>query len=517
MPAADLTRPDAYQHRPARVDLIETHISWVFLAGDLVYKVKKPVDFGFLDFTTLDKREFFCEEEVRLNRRLCPDLYLGVRPVSRGPEGRLVIGAEGERVDFAVEMRRLPDNALMTERLDAGQVGPDTMDAIAGLLADFHRDAAAGGRIDDYGRVAAIRHLTDEDFWQTADFVGQALSGTRFDHIKAYTDDFLAARRDLLERRLAGGMIREGHGDLHMGNICLGERIWIFDCIEFNEGFRCADQAADLAFLAMDLDVHGRPDLSERLVSVYQERRGDAELRSVLDFYKCYRAYVRGKVACLRSDQHIRSGEDRKRDLADARRHFDWAYRYAGGKRRPRIVVFFGLMGTGKSHWARQAAGWLGAPVIGSDRIRKRLGGVCSDVRVYVPYGQGMYSPEMNDAVYAEMHARAEDLAAAGMDVILDASYMEHARRLHVLSLAGRTNADLLFVRVTAAGETVMARLKAREEKAGSASDGRREIAGDQAGRFETMHGLEPARCEEIATDNAPETTAKRLRELLGV
>jgi aminoglycoside phosphotransferase family enzyme len=353
---ADLLEAKAYDHDPAGVDMVQTHISWVFLAGDLVYKLKKPVDFGFLDFTTLDKRAFFCREEVRLNRRLAPDIYLGVAEIVRDAEGHYAVrepGSGGEVVDYAIKMKRLPGEGMMKDRLDRGEVDEKTMDGIAALLADFYRRAETGGGINRFGQPEVIRFNTDENFSQTGDYVGLALDRRRFEAIRDYTGAFLNDRRELLARRIDGGYIRDCHGDLHMGNICLGEKIWVFDCIEFNERFRFSDIASDLAFLAMDLDYHGRPELGRRLIDRYIELSGDRELPEVLDFYKCYRAYVRGKISCFSFDQAGVPLKEREHALDAARRYFALAYGYAGGKKRPRMYVFFGLMASGKTSWAR--------------------------------------------------------------------------------------------------------------------------------------------------------------------
>ncbi|MEW6027674.1 MAG: AAA family ATPase, partial [Planctomycetota bacterium] len=497
--------------------VVQTHISWVFLAGDLVYKVKKPVDYGFLDFSTLEKREYFCREEVRLNRRLCPDVYLDVVPVTVDPSGRARMGGRGRTVDFAVKMKRLPAEGMMLSRLERGLVGRGTIDALISVLVEFFSRADSDQRVRRYGALSIIRHYTDEDFWQTVDFVGPVLSGGRFDHIQKYNDNFLAERAEVFGRRLEGGFIREGHGDLHMGNICLGERIWIFDCIEFNEALRCHDVTSDLAFLAMDLDFHQRPDLGRRLVETYVECSGDEEIWTVLDFYKCYRAYVRGKINCYTADQAELPESEREEALRRARRYFDLAYLYAGGRRRPRILVFFGLMGSGKTHWAKVAGRKLHARVVSSDRMRKSLAGLHSTTRVYVPFGQGLYSEDMSARVYQAMHAEAEKLAGAGRDVILDGSYMKAAERRAVIELAERVGAELTFVHTTAAEESVLSRLENREARGHSVSDGRREIYLDQKSRFEPLDSLAPARVVTLDTTGPEAATAAGLWEALGI
>lgn len=515
---ADLMRPEAFLHEPEKVDLVETHISWVFLAGELVYKLKKPLDFGFLDFTSLEKREYFCHEEVRLNRRLAPDIYLGMRPVTLDEGGRCVMGGgTGDPVEFAVEMKRLPEEDMMYSLLDRGEIGPETMDRITGVLVEFYKKAETGERINLYGRREFIKHNTDEDFWQTIDYVDKVISGGRYDHIQQYNDDFIEEQADLLERRIDGGYIRDCHGDLHMGNICLGDKVWIFDCIEFNEALRYSDAAADLAFLAMDLDFNGRPDLSNRLINGYSDLAKDEEIYGVLDFYKCYRAYVRGKINCFAGDQAGGDREKREKAFDLARRYFDLAYVYAGGRRRPRVFVFFGLMGAGKTHWARKTARKTGAMLLSSDRLRKKTAGLSSKSRVYVPFGQGLYSADITEKVYEAMHSEADKAAGAGMDVVLDASYMKKNYRKDVMETAARTGAELVFINVRANEETVMSRLKKREENGRSMSDGRREIYGAQVTAFESLDDLEQSVLIELDNSGSENLVEYRLWKMLGL
>ena len=517
----DLTRPQAYPHAPDRVDFVETHISWVFLAADRVFKLKKPVDFGFLDFTSLEKRRFYCNEEVRLNSRLCPDVYLGVRRVFQGPDGCLVMSEQespaGPPVEYAVEMKRLPEQGMMLGRMARDEVDAEAIDRIASILCDFYSKARSGADVNRHGRLDFIKHYVDEDFWQTADFVGPAVADYRFDRIQEYSDDYLERQADLFHRRVEGGYIRDGHGDLHMGNICLGDQVYIFDCIEFNESLRCLDVASDLAFLAMDLDFHGRSDLSERLVESYIAGSGDRGVREVLNFYKCYRACVRAKINCFSFDRPSLSEEQRRESMALAQRYFTLAYKYAGGRRRPRLVVFLGLMGSGKTHWARAAGRLMGVTVISSDRVRKQLAGLGDRSRVYVPFGQGLYSSEMSRKVYQAMHQAAEALLGAGRDAILDGSYMKTRHRLDVLDLAAKADADVTFVLTTAPEPEIMARLQRREAGPGSLSDGRREIYQDQVNAFEPVDEKISARMRKLDTGASLKETEIQLRSLLGL
>jgi aminoglycoside phosphotransferase family enzyme len=311
------------------VDLVQTHISYVLVGEKRVLKVKKPVDFGFLDFTTLEKRDFFCHEEVRLNRRLCPDIYLDV--VAVGVEdGRANLEGRGGIVDYGVLMRRMPEEGMMPRLIRAGRVDENTVDALVDRLVPFYEAAAGDGEIRGFGRAAAVAVNVIENFDQTREMVGAAgLGRDRFDRIEKWSRDFLADEARF-EERIAAGRIREGHGDLYSANICIQDlkNIHIFDCIEFNRRFRCCDVASDIAFLAMDLDFHGLSGLSSRLVRVFAARSGDRGIGEMIPFYKVYRAYVRGKIGLFTANADEVDGPTRKAALEAAARYFDLAESY---------------------------------------------------------------------------------------------------------------------------------------------------------------------------------------------
>jgi hypothetical protein len=325
-----MRRPDFYPHPVDEVGYLQTHVSSVFLTGRWAYKLKKPVDFGFLDFTTPELRREACRKELELNRRLAPDVYREVKAVTmEGDEP--VLGGEGRAVDWVVVMRQLEQELLGPNVLAAGELTEEKIDAVVDLLVPFYRNAWTGPGVDEFGSVETIRFNTNENFEQTADFVGRALTGEQYEEIRSFTDSFLEEEEELLRRRVEEGRIRECHGDLHLGNIFFSAPPVIFDCIEFNERFRCSDVAVDLAFLVMDLDFQGRPELARRVVERYVEGSGDTELPDLIDFYACYRAYVRGKIACLTSRDPALDEEAREGQIQLARRYFDLAHRYASG------------------------------------------------------------------------------------------------------------------------------------------------------------------------------------------
>ena len=291
--------PASYPHRPATVRIIQTHISIVAIASPFVYKVKKAVDFGFLDFSTLEKRRHFCEEEVRLNRRLCARIYDGVVPI-RQVEGRLAFGGEGEIVDYAVRMHELDERYFLHHLLAAGALRARHIDRVVGALSVFYHRLSSIPDQSAWGRVEALRISTDENFAQTARFAGNLISQPAYETIRAYVDQFYVSRAGLLEQRRREGRIVDAHGDLRLEHIHADrDGLCIYDCIEFSERLRTIDTASDIAFLAMDLDYAGCHDLARYFVTEMARALDDSTLDGVIDFYACYRAYVRAKVESL--------------------------------------------------------------------------------------------------------------------------------------------------------------------------------------------------------------------------
>jgi aminoglycoside phosphotransferase family enzyme len=323
-----LSNPQAYPHNPKSVELVQTQISFVFLAGDYVYKVKKPVDFGFLDFTTLEKRRFYCNQEVVLNRRLCPNnIYLGVIPITKKGKNFFVEGG-GKKVEYAVKMRPLPYQRMMDRMLQSDKVTSQMVEMVARRLTEFHRRAEISEELANIGGLDTVTKNTEENFVQVSSYVNQTITKEQYERIKNYAHSFLKKNAALFARRVKEGRIRDCHGDLHAAHICFIDGLCIFDCIEFNDRFRYIDVANEVAFLAMDLDFHRRIQLSKRFVDAYVKASGDKELLQLLDFYKCYRAYVRGKVESFQLDDPHISGDQKSKTLNRARRYFELAESY---------------------------------------------------------------------------------------------------------------------------------------------------------------------------------------------
>lgn len=322
-----LLNPGAYPTLPDKIEMVQTQMSFVFITGDLVYKIKKPVNLGYLDYTTLDNRHFFCCREVELNQRLCPDTYLGVVSIT-GNDGDIRIEGKGRTLEYAVKMRHLPREGMMNVLLDNDRVTTDMIDDVARILSEFHRKAETGKNINRFGKIEVITGNVNENFDQTIPYIGKTISQETYRSLKKYTVGFIEDNRALFRKRIADGRIRDCHGDLHSAHICFGKTICIYDCIEFNDRFRYGDVASEVAFLAMDIDHHQRPGLSQRFVNAYVDFSQDNELPQLLNFYKCYRAYVRGKVESFKLDDPHIPEEEKELALNAARQYFELAESY---------------------------------------------------------------------------------------------------------------------------------------------------------------------------------------------
>ncbi len=322
-----LLNPKAYPHKPQKIELVQTQMSFIFLTGEYVYKIKKPVNLGYLDYTTLEKRHFFCRQELELNRRLCPDAYLAVVAIVK-EKGGFYIERQGKAIEYAVKMKQLPRDRMMDVLLSRGQVTLEMVSMVAEKLVNFHKRAETGEDIATFGRLDVVRQNTDENFNQTEKYIGTSITSGGYQHIKNYTNDFIDGNASLFDKRVRESRIRDCHGDLHAAHVCFADDICIYDCIEFNDRFRYSDVASEIAFLAMDLDRYQQADLSRHLVHTYMELSHDEELLKLLGFYKCYRAYVRGKVESFKlDDPYIPEGE-KSRILTAAQSYFQLAESY---------------------------------------------------------------------------------------------------------------------------------------------------------------------------------------------
>jgi len=487
-----MSSPQFYGHNPDSVQVVQTHISFIFIAGDLVYKVKKAVNFGFLDFTTLEKRKFYCDEELRLNRRLAKEIYLEVVPIGEDKSGNLSFGTGGTIVDYAVKMKKLPEEKMLNRLLAQGTVNESIMDRIAKRVYEFHQKAATGGEIDRIGGIDTIRHNHVENFEQTAQYIGTSIDRDRYRFIQSYAENFLNKNRQLFEERVAGHRIRDCHGDLHLQHICIGDEILVFDCIEFNERFRYLDVAAEVAFLSMDLDFNGYSGYGNTFVNSYLQYSSDSTIKKLLNFYKCYFAYVRGKVTSFKLDDDAINEEDKREAIDTASRYFELASSYAALLERPTIILMTGLMGTGKSVLAEKLASLLGAEMLRTDIIRKNLLDIPSGEHHFEEFGEGIYSKEMTEKTYGEALKAAQSVIEQGKSVIVDASFKKRTERNKFSSLAEKTGADFFTIECTCPEGTIKSRLESRLLNKEEASDGRWEIFQAQKKDFDRIDEVSP-------------------------
>lgn len=496
------------------VELIETHISWVFLQGDDVWKVKKPVDLGFLDFSSSEKRYDACKAEVHLNRRLAPHVYQGCVPIVRDADGRYRIDEPGEAVDWAVHMVRLPEDRRADVLLAGGRLGPVHVDRIAERIAAFHEQARADDETARYGTAQAIAVNVRENFRQTRDSIHELVTAEQAAEIEAWQRRFLAEHGDLFAARVEAGRVRDGHGDLRLDHVYLdADRVTVIDCIEFNQRFRFADVCADVAFLAMDLTWNGRVDLAERFLAAYAREANDFDLYPLVDFYESYRAFVRGKVSAMLARDADADHAVRERAAREARRYFLLAL---ASERRsllpPAVIAVGGWIAAGKSTVAEGLAGELAAPVVDSDRTRKSLLGLAPRAQLEEKPWQGPYSRQSTDRVYAEMLRRAGAVVSSGRTVVLDASFRSRERRTAARRLAEGHGVPFYFVECRADREVCRERL-ARRDREERVTDGRLEIFDDFLERWERVDEL-PRDVHLVCDTTRPDCVEKVLARI---
>jgi aminoglycoside phosphotransferase family enzyme/predicted kinase len=501
----DLLRPRAYAPAPPRpVSVRTTHASWVFLTDGDAWKVKRPVDLGFLDFRTPEARHRACEDEVRLNRRLAPGIYLGVEPVRASPDG-LALHGSGPIVDWAVHMRRLPDQASAAALLARGLLRPDRLAGLADKLAVF---LAAARPTPELGAPDLLRRNVDENFTQVEPFVGDLVERATADDVRAFQLGVLASGRERFAARVADGRIREGHGDLRLEHVYFlpaPDGVVAIDCIEFNDRFRCGDAAGEAAFLAMELEAARRPDLAAGFLARFAEASDDFALYGVVDFYLSYRAWVRGKVAAFLASDPTADAALRARKRDEARRQFALARSFSGlPLDAPFVVAVGGVVGSGKSTLAAALGQELAAPVVSSDRTRKAMAGIAPTERG----AARLYTPEAVERNYGEVLGRAKLVLASGRGVILDATFSARRWRQAAADLARDAGARFVHVEAHCADRAVLrARLAAR--RAGpSVSDATDVELDELVGRHEPLDLSETASRIRIDTSGTPASSA---------
>jgi hypothetical protein len=442
-----------------------------------------------------------------------------VVPIVETPDGLRVDPADdrGNVVEYAVKMRYLNPSRFLDARVERGDATAADVDRVADTLCAFYEDRPSTPEVAEAGWIDRLRVSTDENFDQTIEQVGSALSRPAYDALRYYTDRFYDQNAALLHRRRAGGFVVDGHGDLRLEHVHLtDERICIYDCIEFNERFRHLDVANDVAFLAMDLDFNGRTDLATRLVRRVADALGDPHLGDLIDFYKCYRAYVRGKVEGMRAAAGEVPPAERSRSRLRAHRYYQWALRYAVAGTRPLVLVVFGRSGTGKSTQAAALARALGWAHLSSDRVRKTRAGVPLHQRTDESQRKHLYSAAMSDATYGTLRQRAVERGRRHKGTVLDATYSDPDRREALRTALRAAEIPYAFVELTAPDDVLRDRLATRDADTAAASDARAEDFDLLTARYEAPTALEDPRHVRIDTEDDPqETTLAVLKALI--
>jgi aminoglycoside phosphotransferase family enzyme/predicted kinase len=501
---AFLSDPRSYPDRPRTVRLIQTHASYVLMTSRYVYKVKKPVNLGFLDFSTLKKRRYFCHREVLLNRRLSSHVHLGVLPIFL-KAGKLAFEDGEGVVEYVVQMRRLDDRYFLPRLLKRNEAGRFELNRIVAKLRKFYEAQRPTAEITRWGRIEKLRISTNENFRQTERFVGTTISRPAFETIRQYTTKFYQCNARLFKERTREQRIRDCHGDLRLEHIHLApKRLSIYDCIEFNDRLRYIDWANDIAFLAMDLDHQGRPDLGRYFTSRMAAALRDEGLLRVVDFYKCYRAYVRGKVESFQS-MGMPQDQPKKRMGMSASRYFRLALQYAVCGSEPMVLVFMGRIASGKSTLARSVGRELAWDVFSSDILRKRFAGVPLNKRVSDPARrQRLYAKNMTNRTYAALFREAVTHVGKRSSVILDATFGDRRYRDRLRNKLQAIGVRFLFVEAQAPDSVVRCRLRKRETSAGEISDARIEDFRALSDSYEPPSELPARERLTVRTGKAP-------------
>jgi aminoglycoside phosphotransferase family enzyme/predicted kinase len=507
-----LTDRTVYEHPTTEITVLQTHISWIVLTGPYAYKIKKPVNLGFVDFSTLAKRHFFCQEELRLNRRLAPQLYLDVVAISGTPEQPRLHG-QGATIEYAVKMVQFAQETLLSHLIEAGQLQVAHIDSLAHAVSAFHASITTADPTNHFGTPEGVYQPVQENFQHLFDAIDDPVRQAHARELEAWCQRTFAAHRSDFIARKRDGFVRECHGDMHLGNMILrDDAVVIFDCIEFNDTFRWIDVASDVAFLVMDLEDRGRPDLAHRFLNGYVEATGDYDLLALLPFYLIYRAIVRAKVAGIRLGQSDLSPEE----VAQAREAFgsylDLAQRYTRPS-RPRLWITHGLSGSGKTFGTQPLVETTGAIRLRSDVQRKRLFSLAPLERSTGRSDLNLYAPDATQRTYAHLAQQAARVIAAGFTVVVDATFVKRAQRDAFRHLATQLGVPFMILEFRAHAETLRRRVVQRSMQGMDASEADLAVLSGQFAALEPLTAAEQAYTLSIDTD-APQA---RQRLLAGV
>ena len=490
-----MLRAGPYEHATTGIALVETHISWVLLTGTYAYKIKKALTLEFLDFSTLELRRHFCEEELRLNRQWAPQIYLEVVPISLGKQG-LRVGDDSNVVEYALKMLQFAPGQRLDLQLDEGRVTTDDIRKLAVTVADFHQRVARIPFTDERKAFELVRSPVVENF----PYVRRALDDELVNRIEYWSAKYLDRLRPRLMARHRDGYVRECHGDLHLANLArLKSGIVPFDCIEFNPTLRNIDVISDFAFLAMDLVYRGRPDLAYTLINRYLERSGDYDGMELFGLYFVYHCMIRAKVAAIRHDERSASG-DRQHDIDEIRHHCEVALDWID-KKPPILIAMHGYSGSGKTWASSRLLQALPAIRLRSDIERKRLFGLEETQPSGAAVGSGVYSEHATRAVYEHLCELAGKLVRWGYNVILDATFIARGERDRAEALAARAGVPLVLVRTEAGDAIVASRVRHRAIAGNVASEADAEVLAHQLEFGDELTARELERSALIRTD----------------
>ncbi len=479
-----LLQPAAWPEAVAGVQHIETHISTVLLTGDYAYKIKKPVDLGFLDFSSLERRKYFCEEEIRLNSRLAPQIYLDVVPITGTASQPHICGA-GPAIEYAVRMRQFEPDALLSNHLDLLSI--ERMDQLARIVASFHSHIAVVDLNESFGTAEAVFAPMEENFIQIRELLDQADDQQRLNRLECWSRMQLESLQGVLTQRRDGGSVRECHGDMHLGNIALvDDEILIFDGIEFAPGLRWIDTISEIAFLIMDLQEKGRADLAQRFLNSYLAITGDYAGLSLLRFYQLYRAMVRAKVDLIRLQQPDLSLADKEAVLVDYRAYLAQAEGYTC-KTTPALIITHGLSGSGKSTVVTSLLGVLSAIQLRSDIERKRLAGLVAGANSGSDLHQGIYRPQVTEDTYRRLKKLAAVVIKAGFVTVVDATFLKRCHRQSFNELARRLGVPFLILDFQVPEEILRERIDQRLAEGADPSEANQDVLDAQLAAREPL------------------------------
>lgn len=464
-----LQNPSVYPHDTDRLQLIETHISWVFLCGSYAYKIKKSLNLGFLDFSTLDKRKFYCEEELRLNGRLAPELYLAVVPITGTPD-QPQLGGSGDAFEYAVKMRRFPQQALLSDMLEQHRLTDTHISEIIAQIADFHQTIPAATIDTRYGNPDHVAAPVHENFVQIRERMHDPRHLELLDQVRVWAEHQNESCHPYFRQRKEQGFIRECHGDMHLGNMAVvDDRVVIFDGIEFNPDLYWIDVMSEVAFLCMDLEYHGKHNFACRFLNGYLERTGDYRGLRVFRYYLAYRAMVRTKVACIRLSQQ--AGQDlQSSDMQEFERYLQLALSYTQPQ-QPALFITHGLSGSGKSTLSGPLVEPLAAIRIRSDRERQRMFGKGKRQGEAATVGEGVYSQDATRQTYEYLAELAEAVLQSGYSVIIDATFLERQLRNPFKQLADRLGVPIRILFFRAGADVLRQRIRNREREGSDISE----------------------------------------------